>query len=58
VSAEWDEEIDLMDIIVGGRLGTGVKKGFLLGGAEEKDGDSINETRSNVRTFSIEWAGM
>jgi tRNA-splicing endonuclease subunit Sen34 len=58
VSAEWDEEIDLMDIIVGGRLGTGVKKGFLLGGAERKDGGSINEAGHNVRTFSIEWAGM
>ncbi|PWY84851.1 tRNA-splicing endonuclease subunit sen34 [Aspergillus heteromorphus CBS 117.55] len=32
VSAEWDEELDLMDIIAGGRLGTGVKKGFLVGG--------------------------
>ncbi|KAE8146800.1 hypothetical protein BDV25DRAFT_161716 [Aspergillus avenaceus] len=49
VSAEWDEELDLMDIIAGGRLGTGVKKGFLIGGAE---------TEQDVRTFSVEWAGM
>lgn len=55
VSAEWDEEIDLMDIIVGGRLGTGVKKGFLLGGEEKTRGPDVE---SNVRTFSIEWAGM
>ncbi|KAI5297479.1 hypothetical protein KEM56_004789, partial [Ascosphaera pollenicola] len=27
VHAGWDEEIDLMDLVVGGRLGTGVKKG-------------------------------
>ena len=33
VGTEWDEEIDLMEIVGGGRLGTGVKKGFLLGGA-------------------------
>jgi len=46
---EWDEEIDLMDIVGGGRLGTGVKKGFLLGGANPS---------GDVRTFSIEWAAM
>lgn len=55
VSAEWDEEVDLMDIIVGGRLGTGVKKGFLLGGAEKAEDGS---TENDIRTFSIEWAGM
>ncbi|OAP62940.1 tRNA-intron endonuclease [Fonsecaea erecta] len=49
VGAEWDEEIDLMDIVAGGRLGTGVKKGFLLGGASPK---------GDVRTFSVEWAAM
>ena len=46
---EWDEEINLMDIVGGGRLGTGVKKGYLLGGTNP-DGQ--------VKTFSIEWAGM
>ncbi|EXJ76771.1 uncharacterized protein A1O5_01279 [Cladophialophora psammophila CBS 110553] len=49
VGAQWDEEIDLMDIVGGGRLGTGVKKGFLLGGASPT---------GNVRTFSVEWAAM
>ncbi|KAL9625221.1 MAG: hypothetical protein Q9160_000623 [Pyrenula sp. 1 TL-2023] len=35
----WDEELDLMDIVGGGRLGTGVKKGFLIGGeVVEEDG--------------------
>ncbi|KAJ5279319.1 tRNA-splicing endonuclease subunit tsp-4 [Penicillium angulare] len=60
VSAEWDQEINLMDIIIGGRLGTGVKKGFLLGGPQlerPEDGSEIERTES-VRTFSIEWAGM
>ncbi|KAL6251998.1 tRNA-splicing endonuclease subunit [Rhinocladiella similis] len=46
---EWDKPIDLMDVVGGGRLGTGVKKGFLLGGA--------NPT-GQVRTFSVEWAAM
>ncbi|KAI1615064.1 tRNA-intron endonuclease [Exophiala viscosa] len=49
VGAEWDEPIDLMNIVGGGRLGTGVKKGFLLGGASPA---------GDVRTFSVEWAAM
>lgn len=63
VSAEWEEEIDLMDIIAGGRLGTGVKKGFLLGGVDRRgrDGSGFEgegDVNDGVRTFSIEWAGM
>jgi tRNA-splicing endonuclease subunit Sen34 len=54
-SHEWDEEIDLLDIVGGGRLGTGVKKGYMIGGAMQKD-DS--EGDGEVRTFSIEWAAM
>ncbi|EXJ55841.1 hypothetical protein A1O7_08772 [Cladophialophora yegresii CBS 114405] len=50
IGTEWDEEVDLMDIVGGGRLGTGVKKGFLLGGA--------NPAGDGVRTFSVEWAAM
>ncbi|OKL58159.1 hypothetical protein UA08_06514 [Talaromyces atroroseus] len=48
---ERDQEIDLMEIVSGGRLGTGVKKGYLLGFAAEPEDSS-----SEVRTFSIEWA--
>jgi tRNA-splicing endonuclease subunit Sen34 len=60
VAADWDQELRLMEIVAGGRLGTGVKKGFLLGGAEVTDPKSSSEDQSqeNVRTFSIEWAGM
>ncbi len=48
---QWDEEIALLDLVGGGRLGTGVKKGFLIGGVQkEHDG--------KVRTFCIEWGGM
>lgn len=60
VSYEWDENIDLMHLIVGGRLGTGVKKGFLIGGSQktldevETEADRVE----SVRTFSLEWAGM
>ncbi|KAL2862351.1 tRNA splicing endonuclease subunit SEN34 [Aspergillus lucknowensis] len=57
VSTLWDEELDLMKIISGGRLGTGVKKGFLIGGTD-KNLEESSDAGSNVRTFSIEWAGM
>lgn len=56
VGAEWEEEIDLLDIVGGGRLGTAVKKGYLLGGAERKaDG---GERDGEVRSFCFEWAAM
>jgi tRNA-splicing endonuclease subunit Sen34 len=60
VSAEWDQEMDLMDIVNGGRLGTGVKKGFLLGGPQKRRDEVESEADriETVRTFSIEWAGM
>jgi len=52
---KWDQEFDLLTLVGGGRLGTGVKKGFLIGGAEDKvhvDGEE------EVRAFCVEWAGM
>jgi tRNA-splicing endonuclease subunit Sen34 len=52
---DWDQEFDLLTLVGGGRLGTGVKKGFLIGGAEDKvhvDGEE------EVRAFCVEWAGM
>ncbi|KAF2772715.1 SEN34 subunit of tRNA-splicing endonuclease [Teratosphaeria nubilosa] len=66
---EWDEEFSLLDVVGGGRLGTGVKKGFLIGGEEERKpnttngeangGDHDDDTSDgNVRAFCIEWAGM
>ncbi|KAK2766829.1 tRNA-splicing endonuclease subunit [Arachnomyces sp. PD_36] len=58
VAADWDEEFDLMKIVAGGRLGTGVKKGFLIGGAEKGVDEKDEGKVDNVRTFSIEWAGM
>jgi len=37
----WDEEIELLDLVGGGRLGTGVKKGWLVGGREEGGGGVV-----------------
>lgn len=63
---DWDQEFNLLDLVAGGRLGTGVKKGFLLGGLEESSaGDrgqgaakSGDETARGVRSFCIEWGGI
>ncbi|KFZ20680.1 hypothetical protein V502_03073 [Pseudogymnoascus sp. VKM F-4520 (FW-2644)] len=52
VGHDWEEEIPLIDLVGGGRLGTGVKKGFLIGG--EGPGSQGN----TVRPFCIEWGGM
>ncbi len=39
VGLDWEEEFDLLDLVGGGRLGTGVKKGWLIGGLEgEREG--------------------
>ena len=56
---EWDEEIDLLDVVGGGRLGTGVKKSWLIGGPTDSDGGrKEGEPAPQVRTFSVEWGGM
>lgn len=57
----WDEEITLLDLVSGGRLGTGVKKGFLIGGQgppEEAPGNPQDAGEDRVRTFTLEWAAM
>jgi len=55
VGKEWDEEIPLLDLVGGGRLGTGVKKGFCIGGqVVDEDGNDTGKQRA----FVMEWAGM
>ena len=60
--ADWDEEFDLLDIVGGGRLGTGVKKAYLIGGADtspkESESGGCLDAGEGVRAFSIEWAGL
>jgi tRNA-splicing endonuclease subunit Sen34 len=56
---EWDEPVDLMDIVSGGRLGTGVKKSYLIGGTEpSKDHETESSAEERVKTYCIEWAAM
>lgn len=64
----WDEPVAMLDLVAGGRLGTNVKKGYLIGGAVaaaggskgEGDGDSGsgNPNAPRARAFCIEWAAM
>ena len=67
MAKDWDEEFELGEVVGGGRLGTGVKKAWMLGGEvkdrgegdggeEREDGNRTNADR--VRTFCIEWAAM
>lgn len=58
---EWNEDITVLDLVTGGRLGTGVKKGFLIGGEAplieaKQAGEGADSDR--VRAFTIEWAAM
>lgn len=57
----WDEEITVLDLVSGGRLGTGVKKGFLIGGAfpskAQKNAEEVADD-DRVRAFTLEWAAM
>ncbi len=55
-SFEYEEEIPLLDLVGGGRLGTAVKKGFLIGGENKNQEPEAAPPR--VRTFCIEWGGM
>ena len=45
----WDEEVEMRDVVGGGRLGTGVKKAWMVGGEDEE---------GKVRTFCVEWGGF
>lgn len=58
----WDEEIPMLDLVTSGRLGTAVKKSFLLGAqkptADERPGAEPKTKGEDVRVFCIEWAGM
>ncbi|KAK6335425.1 tRNA-splicing endonuclease subunit [Orbilia brochopaga] len=53
-TAEWDEEVGIMDLVGGGRLGTGVKKAWMMGGRPDEGEDG----NGDVRVFSVEWGGF
>ena len=67
VGVDWDEPIDLLGLVGGGRLGTGVKKGFLIGGQQQSEPSQETSTATDeegvrsggkMRTICIEWASM
>lgn len=69
----WDEEFQLLDVVGGGRLATGTKKAYMIGG-EDAEAVKKNESAAGgaglfsdetskqkakeVRAFSIEWAAI
>lgn len=56
---EWDQEIPMLDIVGSGRLGTSVKKAFLMGGAPKAEASpDKTEDGDGVRAFCMEWAAM
>ncbi|KAB5576521.1 PAXNEB protein-domain-containing protein [Coniochaeta sp. 2T2.1] len=60
-SYEWEEEITMLDLVASGRLGTAVKKGYMLGGQKPREvGDARGDVvdGGEVRAFCMEWAGM
>ncbi|MCJ1235740.1 tRNA-splicing endonuclease subunit [Varicellaria rhodocarpa] len=56
VGVDWDDEIDLLDIVGGGRLGTGVKKCWLLGGVEGRERE-INRLERDISVNSTNPGG-
>jgi tRNA-splicing endonuclease subunit Sen34 len=57
----WEEEITMLDLVASGRLGTAVKKGYMLAGQKPRtDGDGSKDLidGGEVRAFCMEWAGM
>lgn len=54
-SYEWSHPVPLLDLVGNGRLGTAVKKGFLIGGQAP---DNNGNPNGQFRAFTIEWAAM
>lgn len=52
----WDEEFDVMEVVGGGRLGGGVKKGWMVGGICNEDDEE--REKDDVRVFCVEWGGF
>jgi hypothetical protein len=52
----WDEKFALLDVVGGGRLGTGTKKAYMIGG--EEPAATQGAEKDSVRAFSVEWASM
>ncbi|ANB15229.1 tRNA splicing endonuclease subunit SEN34 [Sugiyamaella lignohabitans] len=55
IGFNWDQEFAVLDIVGGGRLGTAVKKCWVVG-AEDSGCDVKEEDK--YRIFSVEWAGF
>lgn len=47
---EWEQEFSIINIVGGGRLGTNVKKAWVIG--------ANNPNTNNAHIFTIEWTGF
>ena len=62
----WEQEFDLLDVVGGGRLGTGTKKAYMIGGENPDANGHVEglvperglEYTKPVRAFSLEWAAL
>jgi len=58
-SLECDEELPILDLVGGGRLGTGVKKAWMVAGSiNTKAVESPSVVLDDIRCFCLEWAGF
>ena len=59
---EKSQKVKVSDIVGGGRLGTGVRKGWMMGAkikdTETNSKDSNGKESDKMRVFCIEWAGF
>jgi tRNA-splicing endonuclease subunit Sen34 len=49
IGYDWDQDFSVLDIVGGGRLGTSVKKCWVIGALDEDQ---------SYHTYSVEWAGF
>ncbi|KAK9453460.1 hypothetical protein V1511DRAFT_504816 [Dipodascopsis uninucleata] len=65
---EWEEEFPLLDVIGSGRLGTGVKKAWMVGGIAPSSQNNLEINKESLHDeaipdeefvgYCIEWAGF
>lgn len=60
IGYEWDEEFKILDIVGGGRLGTAVKKCWVVGAAQPRDVivGTKGQDEEEFKAYSVEWAGF
>jgi tRNA-splicing endonuclease subunit Sen34 len=55
---EYDEPFPVMDLVVCGRLGTAVKKAWLIGATRSETDNVQKDEGQAYKCFTIQWAGF